>query len=87
MAVKRKPARAAKPAPKKKSSAKAARKTTSRKSARPAKHPAAKRKPARKPKSTMEKAEAAIVEIAKSIVPSARKAIKSVTRSIAGKKQ
>lgn len=84
MAVKRKTAHAAKTASTKKSSTKAAPKTNARKSAHKAKHPAAKHKPARKPrpKSTMEKAEAAVAEIAKG----ARKVIKSVSNSISGKK-
>jgi len=91
MAVKRKTGRAAKTARKKKSpvkAVKAVRKTTARKAGRPAERPAAKRKVTRKPKpkSTIEKAEAAVVEIAKGIVPKARKVIRSVSRSISGKK-
>ena len=84
MAVKRKTAHAAKTATKKKSPAKAAPKTAARKSAAKTKHPAAKHKATRKvkAKSTIEKAEAAVVEIAKS----ARKVIKSVGKSISGKK-
>ncbi len=86
MAVKRKTSRAAKTTRKKKSPVKAARKNTARKPARSAKHTAAKRKVARRPKSTIGKAEAAVVAIAKAIVPKARKVIRNVGRSISGKK-
>jgi hypothetical protein len=87
MAKKRKAGRVVKPAHKTKSAAKSALKTTPRETAPAAKH-TAKRKPARKAKSktAMEKVEAAVVEIAKGIVPKARKAIRSVSRTISGKK-
>jgi hypothetical protein len=85
MAVKRKTGGATKAAHKTKSSAKAAQKTGARKAAPKAKHPAAKHKAGRKPKprSTIEKAEAAVVEMAKG----ARSVIRSVTKSISGKKK
>jgi hypothetical protein len=88
MAAKRKTSPAAKVSRKKKAPAKAVRKTTARKIERVAKAPAAKRKPVRKAKakSTIEKAEAAVVEMAKGIMPKARKVIRSVRRTISGKK-
>jgi hypothetical protein len=85
MAAKRKAGRPAKRAGKKTASVKHARKTAPRKAAG---KPAAKRKPARKAKSegAIARAETAVVEIAKGIVPKARKVIKSVSRTISGKK-
>lgn len=88
MAVKRKAGRASKAGHKSKSTAAKAPKAKARKTARVAKKPAAKKTPKRKPKqeSAIERAEATVAKIARKIVPKAREAIASVTKTISGKK-